>query len=761
MPVSSGELGDAARDGKETISESASSTQDPHQHQLQPKPANFSPPPASSQSYPAPIIPSNQPQPQLPQQQLQQEQGQELQHLQAGAILPGAAFSDEHYEQYDSDLDAELDLVPSRETLHEGQILKSGCLLKKGERIKIWKKKWFVLRTSKLAYYKDSKEYVLLRIIDIRDIHKAAEVPVKNRTGVFVILTPRRTFTVQAESVTEMEEWIEAINQAKVQYESMSSSDIDSSYSGSVQQLEFPPSHSAPASTSLATSMTMAVPTSPGVPRKPELVKQGSGTLLPPRRQNYNPMSLSDQGLLANAASGEAVAADGAFRIQNRNLSPTSASASGSTSPASRYPDSNTLSGLSLDVMSQPTGQMPLTINGKGATSAPFATAVSGAGTVAVGNRRYLQINNGTGDSNGVANGKLSLVTSGTQAIRIGSVPTPSSPPRHHQHEDFPSNSFSSNHSFNTSPETPNSPGYGSGADQFGMGEQNVSSEEEDVVDDPSVLEAGRVAAAANAPGAGLVTGEQIESKVVRQGYLLKLGKRSKTWRKKWFVLRGDKLTYYKNTKEYQPLGIIPLSSIIDSLQTDPVSKNKQYCLRIVTVKRSFVCCAPDEDTLLRWIDALHVECTRVAKEAKWENNDLDGYGLGTGHTEDDHRVLSDPRALGRTAHLDDINTNYNININNINHAGGALSPRLGDGSALLGSSAQSAGSQLKKALALDSGAAAGSGTLATSPASILALETQAGNSNHPQHSVTFQTPPARPFHDEGAVRPSTVTFSV
>ncbi|KAI8601198.1 hypothetical protein EDD21DRAFT_290429, partial [Dissophora ornata] len=241
-----------------------------------------------------------------------------------------------------------------------------------------WKKKWFVLRTSKLAYYKDSKEYVLLRIIDIRDIHKAAEVVVKNRAGVFVILTPKRTFTVQAESVAEMEEWIEAINQAKVQYELASSSDMgSSSYSGSTPQMEFP--SSAPSTSAAAAALAAS--------KKPELVKQGSGTFLPPRKQNQSPLSLSDPGLLTS-----------------------------------------------------------------------------------------------TGGSSDTA---------------------------------------------------------------------------------------------ANAPGSGLVTGEQLESKVVRQGFLLKLGKRSKTWRKKWFVLRGDKLTYYKNAKEYQPLGIIPLSNIIDSLQTDPVSKHK------------------------------------------------------------------------------------------------------------------------------------------------------------------------------------------
>ncbi|KAF9274989.1 hypothetical protein BGZ68_000202 [Mortierella alpina] len=538
-------------------------------------------------------------QPSLPSSPSAPTSQQQQQYLQAGAISPGVTFSDDQYELYDSDMEPELDLGPSRETLHEGQILKSGYLHKKGERLKIWKKKWFVLRTSKLAYYKDSKEYELLRIIDIRDIHKAAEVVVKNRTGVFVILTPRRTFTVQADSVAEMEQWIYAINQAKVQHDLTSSSDIDS-YSGSTPQLE---------------NVSSSAPSGLSAPsRRPELVKQASGTLLPPRRQLQapNPLSLSDPGLLA---SGENASRLGAFP---------------------RVPESR-MSGLSLGIMSQSVGQLP-------SSSSPA---------------NGLQNNNNAHIKAGGQDPGLSLVTSGIQAIRTGGPP--SSPPR----EELPPNSFSSSHSFNA-PGTPNSPGYGSGCEQYGsLGDcPNASSEEEDVVDDPSVLEAGRVAAAANAPGSGLVTGEQLESKVIRQGYLLKLGKTYKTWRKKWFVLRGDKLTYYKNTKEYQPHGIIPLSTIIDCLQTDPVSKHKQYCLRIVTSKKSFVCCAPDEDTLLQWLDALHVECARVAKEAQQEEDD-DAHettppAAATAQAakihqinEEDSNLLEDPRAMGRIAHMD------------------------------------------------------------------------------------------------------------
>ncbi|KAF9926363.1 hypothetical protein FBU30_004027 [Linnemannia zychae] len=560
--------------------------------------------------------------PSLSQQQQQQQQCQQQQHSQTDSISPGVTFSDDQYEQYDSDMEPELDLGASRETLHEGQILKSGYLNKKGERIKIWKKKWFVLRTSKLAYYKDNKEYELLRIIDIRDIHKVAEIAVKNKSSVFVIVTPRKTFTVQADSTTDMEQWINAINQAKIQHELASSSDIDS-YSGSTPHLDHP---------------NFALQSGAGFAagKRPELVKQTSGTFLPPHQ---NSLSLSDPGLVNSGDNTTRVA---------RNVSPPADSSLSRNEPK--------LSGLSLGIMSQSLGQLP-----SSASSPP-------TGTVVGSNRVLQQQQSPQRSSDG-----LSLITSGTQAIRIGS--SPASPPRDDGHlSDHLVSSLPSNISFNISPKTPTSPEYGYGGEQFGHGEQNASSEEEDVVDDPTVLEAGRVAEAANAPGSGLVTGEQLDSKVVRQGYLLKLGNTYKTWRKKWFVLRGDKLTYYKNMKEYQPLGIIPLSTIIDVLQTDPVSKHKQYCLRIVTAKRSFVCCAPDEDTLLLWLDAIHVECERVARESR---------------SEDEEELLSDPRAMGRVAHMS-------------NHRGAAASgvPQSGSKSSIapvnISSSVQSAGSQLK-----------------------------------------------------------------
>ncbi|KAF9438313.1 hypothetical protein BGZ76_008701 [Entomortierella beljakovae] len=619
---------------------------------------------------------------------IEQNQQQDYQ-----AISPEIVFSD---EQYDSDLEAEaeLDLGPSRETLQEGQIVKSGYMHKKGERIKMWKKKWFVLRTSKLAYYKDNKEYELLRIIDIRDIHKAAQVVVKNKTGVFVILTPRRTFTLQAESTAEMEEWVQAINQTKVQFDLGSSSDIESTFSGSNTPLEHISSALHP-----GTPASRRLEMTKQQPQQPQ--QQGPGILLP--RKQSNQLSLSDPGLLA---SNEYTAQSG------MNLSPPH-----SSTLAPRASDSN-ISELSMGIMSQSMGQIPSpnspnTVDNRNNTSANTNA------------NRPLQSNMGVDG--------LSSVTAGTQAIHIGS------PPRTYAKQDMsigdiPPNSFSSNHSFNTTPGTPNSPEYGYGGDQFA----NVSSEEEDVVDDPTVLEAGRIAAAANAPGSGLVTGEQLESTVLVS---------ADPWRE------GDddddddddknkeeQEGYLEKEMEYQPLGIINLSTIIDSLQTDPVSKSKQYCLRIVTAKRSFVCCAPDEDTLLQWIDALHVECERVHREAKLEKELESERNRG----ELDESILEDPRAMGRIAHI-----NTNNSVSPARHGPG------NSGTVIQG--AYTTSSSLNKALNLDA-------TNQSNVPSASFTSSPPLSSAPSATSTNIQSPPSvlRSIHDESnTISRPTVTFSV
>ncbi|KAG0302213.1 hypothetical protein BGZ98_007688 [Dissophora globulifera] len=606
---------------------------------------------------------------------------------------------------YDSDAEAPTSGwggPPTKETIQEGQVLKAGYLMKKGERLKIWKRKWFVLRTSKLAYYKDSKEYELLRIIDIRDIHRAAEVPQKHKSGVFVILTPRKTFTLQAQTIDEMHDWIEAIDQAKVHFEfSASCSDLES-FAGSTvhlgehlhdsqgQEQEHEhehehdhnhPSHPKQKPRQKHKQKHLFHPAISTTTKKTGL----SAGIILPRRQQHKSLSLSDPDLLdkreksrkmkgMSSSSGVGIGAISmpstpsvATATHSDNITTTTAAATTpvmtttTTTPTTattvvRIP-TPTSTPTTASYPPTPTTLLPLSITTSAAAPQPPPPPTTTATTTptttttplvpstpTISRRRSSAKGN---DSNVPVGGVLNESGSGDQserpswqmtpspAIQIKTLLPPASPRMEHVHSgatveaEPPFGSLSSEWSFNQYstpvgatgvPETPSPSAPGAGGGGYNMTGANYfsSGEEEDDVD-PSFLEAARLASEANAPGAGIVTDEQLGSKLVRQGYLLKLGNTYKTWRTRWFVLRGDKLTYYKNMKEYQPHGIIPLSTIIDCLQTDPVSKTKQYCLRIVTAKRSFVCCAPDEDTLLQWLDALHVECDRVAHEAHQE----------------------------------------------------------------------------------------------------------------------------------------------
>ncbi|KAG0351290.1 hypothetical protein BGZ54_003329, partial [Gamsiella multidivaricata] len=584
----------------------------------------------------------------------------------------------------------------------------------------IWKRKWFVLRTSKLAYYKDSKEYELLRIVDIRDVHRAAEVPQKHRPNVFVILTPRRTFTVQAQTHTEMCEWIQAVSEAKIQFEfTVSSSDLESSAGSTV--------HLGQASGTAPTQP--ATPTMPMTPMTP--TAKVSGIILP-RRQQHTPLSLSDPELL-----------DKREKSRQKSKDVPQPSPLSCASPNYNHDFSNTNANTNMITRRTSILDQPIVC-----TPPASPRRVEGLSLITTNYTHNSTPPAGTGSGAGT----------GTQAINIAAPSSPRMEQVHSAAYDLTVGSFSSEQSFTdhpprleTLPGTPTSPGgYYSGGEAFFGGNTNYfsSGDEDAAIDDDDndpcmMVEAGRVASAANAPGSGIVTAEQVESKVIRQGYLLKLGNTYKTWRKKWFVLRGDKLTYYKNMKEYQPHGIIPLSTIIDCLQTDPVSKSKQYCLRIVTAKRAFVCCAPDEDTLLQWLDALQVECDRVQIEAQEEaiaeQNAEQQQGQHNHVQQDGHE--SDPENGDAT----DTNTAFNINAGKKQSMGRTARLKInfhsslprsrsrsksgdaanngssGGGGSLFGSSIGSqigfgggAGGQLRKVVSLENGNVATSSTPAT-----------------------------------------------
>jgi len=96
------------------------------------------------------------------------------------------------------------------------------------------------------------------------------------------------------------------------------------------------------------------------------------------------------------------------------------------------------------------------------------------------------------------------------------------------------------------------------------------------------------------------------EERVVCHGwlYLLKSKGGVRQWRRVWVVLRPKGLAFYKSDDEYSATHIIPFSSIIDAVDIDSVSRSKQYCMQVITEEKNFRFCAPDENSLAKWLGA-------------------------------------------------------------------------------------------------------------------------------------------------------------
>lgn len=72
-----------------------------------------------------------------------------------------------------------------------------------------------MLRTAHLAYYKTSAEYQLLRLLELSDVHSCTQVTLKRHENSFGLVSPIRTFYLQAKTPGEVQEWVKAIEEAR------------------------------------------------------------------------------------------------------------------------------------------------------------------------------------------------------------------------------------------------------------------------------------------------------------------------------------------------------------------------------------------------------------------------------------------------------------------------------------------------------------------------------------------------------------------
>jgi hypothetical protein len=110
--------------------------------------------------------------------------------------------------------------------------------------------------------------------------------------------------------------------------------------------------------------------------------------------------------------------------------------------------------------------------------------------------------------------------------------------------------------------------------------------------------------------------------RVVWQGHLLYLKSKGgvRQWKDLWVVIRAKNFTLYKNESEYSPVLIIPLSSVINAVEIDPVSRTKRNCLQVITEEKSYKFCAHNEGDLDKSLGAFKSLLAK-RKEHEAKNN--------------------------------------------------------------------------------------------------------------------------------------------
>ncbi|KAH0833229.1 hypothetical protein J3R83DRAFT_12289 [Lanmaoa asiatica] len=126
-------------------------------------------------------------------------------------------------------------------------------------------------------------------------------------------------------------------------------------------------------------------------------------------------------------------------------------------------------------------------------------------------------------------------------------------------------------------------------------------------------------------------------TKIVVSGYLMKCGSKRHNWRKRWFVLYGEKLVYSGSHMDTKPHRQFSVSEILDALEFDMQSHkhgggipapimstqasagspdNRKYAygpytFKIVTTKRTLLLCAPSEEEEIKWLSAVRALIAR------------------------------------------------------------------------------------------------------------------------------------------------------
>ncbi|KAJ3092526.1 hypothetical protein HK102_006303, partial [Quaeritorhiza haematococci] len=512
------------------------------------------------------------------------------------------------------------------ELMKNEKVVKSGWMKKKGEKRKRWKRRWFVLRATKIAYYKNEREYELLHIIHLENVHAIAPVERKKRQNVFGVVTKQRTYFFQAFSPEEMEEWMSMLRKQKKEMQNNAAAGAggaglgtstgvaathradllqQQSTQGAMQnpqtpqsghqpspQVQSPPFANTPSSSTprmrpsvtfnLNSSSSSSVVALPSSQQQTPSRESSPVADVAPAAIPFSPAESDTQSRRStNASTNESLLTVASTpSMQFNPSSPTTSpprSLTVSTAPPSQT--SNTPTPISTDVLSTTTALLTISVPAAGSISPISATspAASSLGSPATTTTSVVIIPSPISPAHPPL--ATTPVTPGTTLtpilqrptveIRVGTAVRTSV-------TEMPA----------TSPVTPLSP---RNPQRHGDGPAAGASSSEGE-DDADVEEAN------SAEGVR-------DDRVVCQGYLQKQGtKYNKSWKRRWFVLRNARLCMYKNDREYVVTRMIGLRKVLDIIEIDPQGKSHVHCFKVVLPKRSLILCAETRGEMQEWI---------------------------------------------------------------------------------------------------------------------------------------------------------------
>lgn len=99
------------------------------------------------------------------------------------------------------------------------------------------------------------------------------------------------------------------------------------------------------------------------------------------------------------------------------------------------------------------------------------------------------------------------------------------------------------------------------------------------------------------------------------EGYLMKQSSTGTRWGKRWFILTGLTLAYYKSPLELKKVhGIVKMSEI---KAVSPIASSQPNSMQIITAERTYVAAAVSRDAMLAWLNGIQQKLDEIKLETE------------------------------------------------------------------------------------------------------------------------------------------------